>query len=143
MIDHPAVTARLLADEGEVLHAYADHRGFLTIGVGRLIDERRGGGISVSESRFLLHNDIDKRVLQAVERFPWFRELSIERRGVIVCMAFQLGINGVANFRRMCAAIEAGDFEAAATEMRMSTWAVQTPSRSARLARIMRTSHWE
>ena len=35
---------QLRRNEGEVLHAYQDHLGFWTIGVGRLIDKRKGGG---------------------------------------------------------------------------------------------------
>jgi lysozyme len=56
MIDETAVTARLIADEDEVLHAYQDHLGFLTIGIGVLIDERKGDGIAQEESRYLFRN---------------------------------------------------------------------------------------
>jgi lysozyme len=38
--------AHLRREEGEVLHVYKDHLGYLTIGVGRLIDKRKGGCIS-------------------------------------------------------------------------------------------------
>ena len=44
----------LIAEEGEKLSAYQDSMGFWTIGVGRLIDARKGGGISQEESRYLL-----------------------------------------------------------------------------------------
>jgi hypothetical protein len=56
------LTAQLRRDEGEVLHAYSDHLGFTTIGVGRLIDKRRGGGITKEESKYLLENDIDRKL---------------------------------------------------------------------------------
>jgi lysozyme len=45
------IAEQLRRDEGEVLHAYQDKYGYWTIGVGRLIDARKGGGISVEESR--------------------------------------------------------------------------------------------
>ena len=38
--------AQLRREEGSIPHAYQDHLGFWTIGVGRLIDERKGGGLS-------------------------------------------------------------------------------------------------
>ena len=40
------LTDQLRRDEGCVLHAYPDHLGFLTLGIGRLIDRRKGGGIT-------------------------------------------------------------------------------------------------
>lgn len=33
----------LTSDEGRVPHAYQDHLGYWTIGVGHLIDRRKGG----------------------------------------------------------------------------------------------------
>lgn len=38
------LTAQLRRDEGEKLYAYQDTLGYWTIGIGRLIDRRRGGG---------------------------------------------------------------------------------------------------
>lgn len=55
------LTKQLRRDEGEVLSAYQDHLGYWTIGVGRLIDKRKGGGLTSEESDYLLGNDIDKR----------------------------------------------------------------------------------
>ena len=40
--------------EGVVPHAYKDSRGYLTIGVGRLIDEELGGGLSDDEIDYLV-----------------------------------------------------------------------------------------
>lgn len=143
MIDEAAVTARLIDDEDEVLHAYQDHLGFWTIGVGRLIDERKGGGLTQDESRYLLRNDIGRRLSQCSNRFEWWHTIGDVRRGVVVCMAFQLGTNGVANFKKMCAALRILDYTTAAAEMLDSTWATQTPARAHRMARIMRSGQWE
>lgn len=143
MIDEEAVTARLIIDEGEVLHAYQDHLGFWTIGVGRLIDERKGGGLTQDESRYLLRNDIGRRLSQCSNRFEWWHTIDDVRRGVVVCMAFQLGTNGVANFKKMCDALRIRDYNTAAAEMLDSTWAKQTPARANRMARIMRSGLWE
>jgi lysozyme len=144
MIDETAITDRLVKDEDEVLHAYEDHLGFWTIGVGRLIDQRRGGGISREESCYLLRNDIDRRLMECSLRFPWFIGLDVERRGVIICMAFQLGTNGVSNFRKMCTALEQRDYVEASEQMLDSAWAItQAPARARRLSRIMLTGVWE
>ena len=142
MIDESAVTRRLILDEDEVLHAYQDHLDFWTIGVGRLIDARKGGGISQDESRYLLRNDIHKKTAECEQRFDWWDAIDATRQGVIVCMAFQLGTNGVANFRKMIAAMKILDYITASIEMLDSTWAKQTPARAQRMAQIMRTGEW-
>lgn len=145
MINEQQVAERLLKDEGEVLHAYQDHLGYLTIGPGILIDERKGGGITQEESRYLMRNRMKLREAQCAERFEWWQSIDEARRGVIVCMAYQLGTNGVANFKRMCAALRIRDYNTAALEMLDSDWARpgQTPERAKRLARIMRSGQWE
>lgn len=143
MITLEKIESHLVAEEGEVLHAYEDHLGYLTIGVGRLIDKRRGGGITREESRYLLRNDITRIAAELRSRFPWFHLLDDVRQSVLVCMAFQLGVNGVANFKRMIAALIARDYAAAAREMLDSNWAkVQTPARAQRMAEMMRTGVW-
>lgn len=143
MIPEAQLIARLIADENEVLHEYKDHLGYSTIGVGRLIDKRRGGGITREESRYLLRNDIHRRIAECEHRFEWWDSLDDVRQGVIVCMAFQLGTNGVANFRKMIAAIKVRDWTTAEKEALDSTWAKQTPARARRMARILKTGVWE
>jgi lysozyme len=143
MIDEAAVTARLVDDEGEVLHEYKDHLGYSTIGIGVLIDERKGGGITQEESRYLFRNRLGARLAQCSNKFEWWQTIDDVRRGVIVCMAYQLGVNGVANFKKMCAALRIRDYNTAAMEMLDSTWAKQTPARANRMARIMRSGQWE
>lgn len=131
----------LIAEEGKVRHAYADHLGFLTIGVGRLIDERKGGGLSDDEIDYLLTNDIRKAKALA-RSYPWYGGLPWERQAVIVCMIFQLGAGGFNNFKKMREALERKDYEAAAAEMLDSVWHTQTPARAKRMANIMRTGAW-
>lgn len=141
MIAIDRVIERLVADEGEVLHAYPDHLGLITIGVGRMIDPKKGGGISREESRYLLANDIRKWVAIA-SQWDWYAGLSWQRQGVIICMLHQLGARGVANFRKMLNALARNDYEAAADEMLDSTWYKQTPDRCERMAQIMKTGEW-
>lgn len=144
MIAIERIIDRLVADEGEVLHAYPDHRGLLTIGVGRMIDHKKGGGISQEESRYLLSNDIRKWVAIAGQ-WPWFDKLSWQRQGVIICMLHQIGARGVANFRKMIAALAHGDYEAASNEMLDSDWHrdEKTRKRCEHMAMIMRSGEWQ
>jgi lysozyme len=135
------ISAMLVREEGERLSAYQDHLGYWTIGVGRLIDERRGGGISRAESRILLANDIRAKGI-AAESYPWFAGLDEARQAVVVGMIFQMGAAGFAGFRNTIARIEAGDYTEAAAGMLRSKWARQTPERAGRMAEIMRTGEW-
>lgn len=143
MINVEQVTARLILDEDEVLHAYQDHLGFWTIGVGHLIDKRKGGGISQQVSRYILSDDIRGKVNECAERFDWFAGLNEARRNVIVCMAFQLGVDGVSEFKLMIRAICHQDWVAASLEMCDSDWHKQTPARCERMAKIMLRGVWE
>lgn len=137
------LTDQLIRDEGVVLHAYQDHLSFWTIGIGRLIDKRKGGGISLAEARFLLNNDI-VRVSNEVRRaLPWSEKLDEERFGVLLNMAFQMGIQGLLGFKNTLAMIERGDYRAAAKGMLNSKWATQTPARCKRLSVQMETGEWQ
>lgn len=133
-----ALIAQLKRHEGLRLHAYQDHLGFWTIGYGRLIDERRGGGISEAEAELLLRNDV-KRVQADIERrLPWVRGLSDARQQALCNMGFQLGVSGLLGFRRMLDALKRGRFHLASQEALNSRWARQTPSRAEEVADMIR-----
>lgn len=137
------LTAQLRRDEGEKLHAYQDHLGYWTIGVGRLIDPRKGGGISRAESAMLLANDIDQTMRELLRREPWIGTLSLPRQGVLINMAFQMGVDGLLKFKNTLKMIEQGEYEKASEAMLQSLWAQQTPNRAYRLSRQMRLDAWE
>lgn len=126
------------ADEGLVLHEYKDHLGFSTIGYGRLIDERRGGGISEEEADYLLTNDI----LRVIEQLATRTNLTSYPTAVqhaLINMAFQLGVNGLLGFKKMWAHLDNHDYAAAADEALDSRWATQTPARAKRVTDMMRS----
>ena len=133
---------QLIRDEGSVSHAYEDSLGFTTIGVGRLIDARRGGGLSDSEIGYLLSNDIEEKTAQVLAALPWASKLSETRRAVLINMAFQLGIGGLLKFKRALGSIKDGQYKEASMEMLDSLWAQQTPERAKRLAKQMETGEW-
>ena len=133
-----ALRKQLLRHEGEVLHAYEDHLGYLTIGVGRLIDKRRGGGITHDEAMMLLDNDIRRVIDELESRAPWFKRLDTTRQQAIANMAFQLGVSGLLGFRKMIGALDHGDYRKAADEALDSRWARQTPNRAREIADMIR-----
>lgn len=145
MIDE--LTAQLKRDEGEVIEngrhvAYHDHLGYLTLGIGRLIDARRGGGITEHEADYLLSNDIHARQRQLSDKLPWFSGLDQARRGALINMAFQLGVSGLLNFKKSLAHMERGNYRLAADEFLRSNWAKQTPIRANRVAEQIRSGKW-
>lgn len=134
---------QLIRDEGEKLHAYQDHLGYWTLGVGRLIDSRKGGGISPVESRYLLDNDINTRKAALLSRLPWTSSLDPVRFSVLLNMSFQMGVDGLLGFRNTLAMVMQRQYAQAAIGMLNSKWASQTPERSKRLADQMRTGEWQ
>lgn len=136
------ITRLLRGEEGEVLTEYKDHLGYSTIGVGRLIDARKGGGITVEESAYLLSNDIQKKMSELERKLPWVKELDEARRGVLLSMAFQMGTEGLLGFKNTLEMVRTGRYTDAAKGMLNSLWAKQTPQRAKRHSEQMRTGKW-
>ncbi|QDK97320.1 lysozyme [Acinetobacter tandoii] len=136
------ITRLLRGEEGEVLTEYKDHLGYSTIGVGRLIDARKGGGITAEESAYLLSNDIQKKMSELERKLPWIKELDEARRGVLLSMAFQMGTEGLLGFKNTLEMVRTGRYTDAAKGMLNSLWAKQTPQRAKRHSEQMRTGKW-
>lgn len=109
--------------------------GHPTIGIGRCLDRK---GLTTAEATLLLENDIAEIQAELARALPWATGLSETRRVVLQAMAFQLGLAGLLKFRATLAAIQRGDYAAAADGMLASLWACQTPARAARMAAMMR-----
>ena len=136
-----SLNEQLRRDEGEVLSAYPDSLGYLTIGVGRLIDKRRNGGITPEESAYLLNNDIQRKTAEVFKALPWVKDLDQIRLNVLINMAF-MGIGTLLKFENTLAAMRDGRYDLAAAGMLNSKWAKQVGARAQRLAAIMRTGQF-
>ena len=79
---------------------------------------------------------------KVLDRFPWAADLAPARLAVLVNMAFNLGITGLAAFSRTLAHVAAGQYAEASTEMLASLWAKQVGNRAKELSRQMRTGEW-
>lgn len=134
---------QLELEEGRSATVYLDSLGFQTIGVGRLVDARRGGGLSDDEIDYLLANDIREKTAQVMASLPWAASLNEPRQAVVIGMAFQLGVGGLLGFKSALAAAQVGRWSDASAAMLNSAWARQTPARAARLAKQMLTSEWQ
>ncbi len=136
IIDIKRMHDQLVRHEGLRLKPYRCSAGKLTIGVGRNIEEV---GITEEEAMTLLSNDISRVIKELERRVPAFANLNEVRRRVLIDMGFNLGIGRLIKFRRMLAALEAGDYAQAAVEMLDSRWARQVGNRAIRLKNMMGT----
>ena len=135
-IDDKALVRQIELHEGLRLKPYRCTAGKLTIGVGRNLEDR---GITLSEARMLLANDLADVRNGLLNALPWVAQLDDVRQRVLVDMAFNLGLQGLLEFKRTLAAVQAGQYQQAATMMLQSRWAKQVGQRAERLSRMMVT----
>lgn len=139
-------------EEGVRNKIYKDHLGYDTIGVGHLVDKRKGGSLpswawdelnregKLSDKSIdkLLESDINTVVEGINKHLPWALGLDEVRYGVLVDMAFQMGVQGLLGFKNTLAMIEKGDYAGASQGMLHSKWCGQTPNRCERRREEMR-----
>ncbi len=131
---------QLMRDEGLKLRAYRDSVGKWTIGIGHNLEDR---SISMSAAQLIFEDDVAAIKGELQKYLPWTDALDEARAGVLLNMAFNLGIGGLLEFRNMLAALQAGNFENAAAEMLKSKWAKQVGQRAQRLSVQMVTGEWQ
>ena len=131
-----ALRALLQGHEGRRAFPYRDTAGKLTIGVGRNLSDR---GLEEDEMDLLLVNDIAIATEACADIFgPAFTAFSPSRRQALISMAFNMGAPRLAGFRRMRAAVAAGDWNLAAAEALDSRWANQTGRRARDIETLLR-----
>lgn len=130
MIDKKKIIETLKKYEGVVPHAYQDQLGYWTIGIGRLVDKRKGGGLSQTEMEYLLNNDIIKCVNALESQIEFFKTLTESQQEGLIYMAFQLGIGGLLKFKSMLHALDGGYNAEVVYEIKSSKWYAQTPQRA-------------
>ncbi len=122
--------------EGLRLKPYRDTVGKLTIGYGRNLEDV---GLSPEEAEVLLRNDLLRCEAELREALGGtYEALSPVRKAVLLDMIYNLGKPRFLGFKRMIAALKAGDFSRAAGEMLDSRWAAQVGRRAQFLAEKMR-----
>lgn len=141
-----AVVEELKRSEGWRAKPYHCPLGYPTVGWGFRIGPQ---GADIKLYQFSLPQAVGDLWLQelasqfADQISPQLVGLSEPRQVVLVCMAYQLGVDGLLAFKKMLAATAKGDYTTAAAEMLNSRWARQTPARAQRMAEQMRTGNYE
>jgi len=125
---------QLILHEGLELKSYTCSAGYITLGVGRNVEEL---GITEDEARYLLDNDILRVTKELDNAMPWWRDMSEVRQRIVVDMVFNLGMSRFLNFKNAINAMQEEDWPEAAAQMLDSKWADQVGQRSHRLAKAM------
>ena len=132
---------RIRDHEGFIAKPYLDSLGKATIGYGHLITDEdefeNGKEYSKNELLKLFDKDFAKAEMGADQLVGHIPELHIEAKNIVTEMVFQLGTQGVRNFRKMISALEARDYQRASAEMLDSRWHAQTTNRCENLSKIM------
>lgn len=128
--------SELSRDEGRRRSVYRDSLGYFTIGVGYLVDARKGGGLPENIIDALLDFSID-RAYSDIKDEPWFLACDTDnRRRALINMSFQLGAH-LRGFVNSLAAIERKDWATAGRCLRKSLWYRQTPDRAERVVSML------
>ncbi len=134
----PALIEDLKRDEGFSARAYQDTRGIWTIGYGHA-RAQPGWVWTPAEAAAQLAEDVAGAEARLDRDLAWWRTLDEVRQDALADMAFNLGVNGVLEFRHFLAALEAGDWVHASAQMLLSDWAAEVGDRAMRLAHMIRT----
>lgn len=141
-MDYTAMEEELIRDEGLRLRPYRCTAGHMTIGVGHLITGAESwDSVSLEMAGTLLTRDIAtaiSNVTSALGRNV-FDAMTDARQRAVVNMMFNLGPTRFAGFKKMIAAIRAGDWSEAATHCLDSQYAQQVGARARRVATQLRT----
>lgn len=113
---------------------YKDTLGYLTIGYGTKLP------LDEAEAELLLTHRLKKMQKQLHRRITeLYGEVQLPDKvwEILYHMSYQLGVQGVMNFKKMLGAIVNGNYIEASREMLDSKWALQTPNRAERLSTMM------
>ncbi len=116
--------SRIAEHEGIKKFAYKDSLGYITVGIGRCLDPKKGGGLSVDECFYLLRNDI-KEEHTLLSQYDWYAKQDVVRQGALIELSFNLGFNGLLGFKDMIKALGTNSYSTAAKELADSLWAKQ------------------
>lgn len=139
--DQTRLVTQLKADEGFKLYAYQDTLGYATIGYGRMIDRRKGGGITLGEAEYLLANDVAK-VVTELTPYAWFSGQDSVRQAALANMGFNLGTAGLLHFPKFLTHMEAKEYPQAIACVINTPWHTQVGVRAERIIKLIETGTW-
>ena len=139
--DQIRLVAQLKVDEGCKLYAYPDSLGWTTIGYGRLIDRRKGGGITMDEALYLLQNDVSK-VTKQLAAYAWYNDQDSVRQAALSDMTFNLGLDGLLHFPHFLGYMLKKAYANAVSELIGTPWQSQVGARADRIINMIEKGAW-
>lgn len=133
-------------EEGYKEKPYIDTRGYPTVAGGILIGPK---GAALSNYTFTVPREVGdvwkqsivKQKTSEISNYPdivnALKQCNDARTDIIMSMAYQMGVAGLAGFKNTLKLISTRDFKGAANGMLNSAWAKQTPNRAKRHAQVM------
>jgi len=137
-LDGRKASGYITMNEGYRKDLYYDTEGIPTIGIGFNLLE----GFTLEESTAVLKLRMRTCIDELCSNVPAYLTVCQARKIVLLDMTYNLGITRLLKFKKMLAALEAGDYQLAAKEMLDSTYARQVKGRARRNARMMVTGEW-
>ncbi len=141
------VSDALKRDEGLRLTPYKDTRGFTTIYYGHNLDanplpDAVIAAANEATASVVLATDIARIQLKLFKDLPWVQQKPLVIQGVLINLAFNIGVAGEEIFHHMLADVQAGNYLRAAADMKASLWYTQVGDRAKRLVQQMATGQW-
>ena len=127
---------RLSRTEGVRDRPYVDTVGKITIGIGHNLTDR---GITQSTIDSIFTEDISQAEIDANRLGAPYVNLDPIRQTVLIDMVFNMGRDKLLEFHKFLGYLSRRDYQGAADEMLLSTWARQVGARAVELANIIRT----
>lgn len=139
-MDRERIASDLKQDEGWRASAYQDSEGYLTIGYGFLVDERKNGHLPKEIGDIWLNFLLDRLAASLRAAFPKWEQYPAGVQRALANMSYQMGTSGVLQFKNTLRLIDERRYEDAAVEALDSRWARQTPNRARRVVEWIRTA---
>ena len=140
-------TSSLKRWEGYSEDPYKDSLGYLTIGYGTKLSSNRSlsvNDIDLTTSKQVANLLLTERVdniyleLSTGTNSDIFNSMSDDIQEVLISMAYQLGTQGLYNFKRMWGHLANKNYSGASGEALNSLWAKQTPRRARHHANVIK-----
>lgn len=152
IIDDNICIQRLVINEGLILKPYRCPAGYLTIGIGRnlennpLTKEEKAfighdvkQGITNEQAFYLCRNDLQKVKKELDVHLPWWRDLNTDRQFVMIDLCFNMGITKLLRFSKTLNSIASGFYVKAGEQLMQSLYAKQVGKRAQRNAKCLQT----
>jgi lysozyme len=158
MADIATIRRYITFNEGKKNHVYNDSLGIPTIGVGFNLkrgdapakigalglsyDDVVAGDQDLTDDQIdtLLDADIETAINNTAKKiYPGFDDIDTDRQVILVDLSFNMGYSRLSGFKNTNAAINSGDWETAADELKNSNWYKQVGNRAVRNVETIRS----